>query len=652
MAENEGVLALNIDLGDSRAEVDPNALFELKIYRYGENNEKQLVRKYTSLEAVPQYIWLIEDNYCANVKVGDKVLATFTELQYIGSKDFTITPGQIETIEVDCQMVNIPVAVAYDTTVAQHFTKEYYTYVCATDNFDLDAAKGGKVPTLKYTDSTTGYFILPDGCTTICWYFSGNDGSEPIVASGKIENVEPQKLYTVKFKYSKDAPGSLAIDATVEIAEPEHRDDKVAFSPDPTVKGEDVNRETPYNYTGGARNFTIAALDTISQLNITYGEQTFDLINNTYEGVAVTKISAKDYTVALSEQFFANLYGGTQTIAFRIKDASGGVGYQELIYNIEGILPINGYDLWFGNADFSGMLFNGDATIGYRLPEGEWKYLTATAAGTENTYNATANDFVQDKTYEYALFCQGVQVGRSMSVTTSKGTQIPEADFEHWSVHPDKAVCPAQDAMRPFWDTGNHATAGMVGEQLTVSKRDARPGSTGTLSAYMASIKAAIMGMGKLAAGNLFVGRFVRVVGTGGIVEFGRDFDFTARPKAIRFWIKNNQGQINEGSHTTGTDLAKVYCCFTDRKFTVNTNEESTLFTPSIETEGILASAYWESTESRSEWTQIEIDLQYRENLTTKPTTLVLTFTCSGYGDYFTGSTNSYMYVDDVEFVY
>ncbi|MBQ5854583.1 MAG: PCMD domain-containing protein, partial [Alistipes sp.] len=214
------------------------------------------------------------------------------------------------------------------------------------------------------------------------------------------------------------------------------------------------------------------------------------------------------------------------------------------------------------------------------------------------------------------------------------------------------AVCPAQDAMRPFWDTGNHATAGMVGEQLTVSKQDARPGSTGTKSAYMASIKAAIMGMGKLAAGNLFVGRFVRVVGTGGIVEFGRDFDFTARPKAIRFWIKNNQGQINEGSHTSGTDLAKVYCCFTDRKFTVNTNEESTLFTPSIETEGILASAYWESTESRSEWTQIEIDLQYRENLTTKPTTLVLTFTCSGYGDYFTGSTNSYMYVDDVEFVY
>lgn len=160
------------------------------------------------------------------------------------------------------------------------------------------------------------------------------------------------------------------------------------------------------------------------------------------------------------------------------------------------------------------------------------------------------------------------------------------------------------------------------------------------------------MGIGKFAAGNLFVGRFVRVDGMGGIVEFGRPFDFNARPKAIRFWMKNNQGTINEGSHTSGTDLAKIYCCLTDRNFTVNTNDESTLFTPAITTDGILASAYYDSTESHSEWTLIEIPFEYRDNLTTKPTILLLTFTCSGYGDYFTGSTDSFMYIDDVELVY
>ena len=48
----------------------------------------------------------------------------------------------------------------------------------------------------------------------------------------------------------------------------------------------------------------------------------------------------------------------------------------------------------------------------------------------------------------------------------------------------------------------------------------------------------------------------------------------------------------------------------------------------------------------------MELPIEYKEGATTKPTLLVLTFSCSGYGDYFTGSTDSYMYIDDVEFVY
>ena len=34
------------------------------------------------------------------------------------------------------------------------------------------------------------------------------------------------------------------------------------------------------------------------------------------------------------------------------------------------------------------------------------------------------------------------------------------------------------------------------------------------------------------------------------------------------------------------------------------------------------------------------------------PSVLLLTFTCSGYGDYFTGSDASWMYVDDIELLY
>ena len=65
-----------------------------------------------------------------------------------------------------------------------------------------------------------------------------------------------------------------------------------------------------------------------------------------------------------------------------------------------------------------------------------------------------------------------------------------------------------------------------------------------------------------------------------------------------------------------------------------------------------MAVATWETTKSNTEWTMIELDIDYKEGVTSKPTHLVMTFTCSGYGDYYTGSTSSWMKVDDVEFVY
>ena len=650
--ENEGVLCLNIELLGTRAELDPTKAFELKIYRYAAENSKELIRKYTSLSDIPQYIWLINDNYCATVKVGDKQLASFEEQYYTGSADFTITAGQTTSVEVDCQMVNIPVAVNFDATVAAHFTKSFYSYVSIADSFDLEAAENGKVPTLKYTDTATGYFILPEGSKNLSWYFYGNDGEQTITQQGVIENVEPQKLYSLKFKYSKDAPGYITIEATIDTT-PDYREDKIPFSPDPTVKGIGFDASATHNYTGDSYSYTVSALDNITHMVVSYGENKYNLLNSTYEEFTVTKISAKEYTVVITPAMFATMYGGVQTITFNIEDASGGKGTQKCNFNIKGIISLEeNYDLWYNTADFSALSFSSNATVGYRAEGQEWKHINITASGVSNIYNATATDFSAGKRYEYALFEDGVQVGKSLFVNTPAGAQIPEAGFEVWSTASDEAMCPAADPNNLFWDTGNHATAGLVGEQLTVSSTDVRAGSNSTHSAYMHSIKAAVAGIGKFAAGNLFVGRFVTVAGMGGVVEFGRAFEFTARPKAIRFWIKNNQGTINEGSYTTGTDMLKIFCCLATRKYTVNTNYESSFFNPSFETEGIIAYAYWDSKESRSEWTQIELPIDYKPGETTKPTTLVLTFTCSGYGDYFTGSTNSYMYVDDVEFVY
>ena len=658
MTKDEGVLSLNITMPQSSRSTTalPDLPFELKIYRYAdaEKSTKELVRKYTAIDEIHnKYIWLVKDNYMVQVKIGTRELASFDKKYYVGTADFTITPGKIEKVTVTGNMVNIPVEVAYDATVGQNFD-EYYTYVCAADSFVLEDAENNEVPTLKYTDNSRGYFILPDNVSNISWYFYGKAGEKVITKSGVIENAESLKLYTLQFKYSPDAPGNLLISATVNT-NPELVIDRVPFSPDPTVKGADFNVDAPHNYTDGNRTYNIKALDKITMITITNEGTTLDLLDSTasYNGVEVVKVSDKEYNVTLSKPYFATIYGGNQVIAFNVKDASGGIGFQECKYNIEGVMNIRSYDLWWQVANFAALSFTADnATVGYRVNGGEWSYVAVTAAAESNIYDATATDFSAGNTYEYALFVNGVQVGKSRTLTTAAGPQIPDAGFEAWSTAGDSARCPAADPSRLFWDTGNHATADLTGKQLTVDSDDVRSGATGRYSAHLASIKASVFGIGKFAAGNLFIGRFVGVSGTDGIVEFGREFNFSARPKKVRFWVKNNQGTINEGSHTSGTDLAKVYCCFTDRNYTVDTSKESTFFNPSFSTEGIIAKAVWETTESNTEWTLIELNIEYKEGVTSKPTHLVMTFTCSGYGDYYTGSTNSWMKVDDVEFVY
>ena len=89
----------------------------------------------------------------------------------------------------------------------------------------------------------------------------------------------------------------------------------------------------------------------------------------------------------------------------------------------------------------------------------------------------------------------------------------------------------------------------------------------------------------------------------------------------------------------------------------------TTTFSPDMESiknctddryKGVLYTAYFESRTSNNEWHELYIPFEKVEGIdeSVVPNYIVLTATCSGYGDYFTGSTDSWMYIDDVELVY
>ncbi len=622
----------------------------IKVYKV-ENDEQSLIRRYDAVADLPEHLALLAGNYVAKVQVGEKHAVSFDTKYYYGETKFVVNKGEVTRVTVDCKLQSAIVAVNYDASVADKLSEGFFTTVAIADSYDAQAIATGDVHSLRFEQSNQGYVIMPEGQTSLYWHFEGTHPVEgDIVKEGLIENIKPAAKYTITLKYSKDAPGNLVFEATVDEYIEEF-DDTMIFSPDPTILGDGFDVGEKQLSTTQSRRYNIASLATINKMTMTAEGVEYNLLESTPEGVTLTKIDDVTYTLDIYSSFFSSITGGEQTIAFQIEDVDGGKLAKSVVYSVQGVLPLTDadYDLWFATANFKAMVLGEPSSvkIAYSANGDEWQEVEATL-GADGNYVAQLNDFSASTTYTYKLVVDSVDAGKSQSIVTADGAQLPNGDMERW--HTASWVLPYGEGDAPFWLTGNEG-GNMVGATLTKSSTEVRPGSTGLSSAYLKSQFASLMGIGKFAAGNLFTGTFM-LNGMDGIVTFGRDFAFTAKPKSLSFWMKNNEGAIDQGSHATGTDIYTVMIIITDgTTYSVNTKDESTFLKLDklATTQGVIGYGYLSGSDSRSEWTQETINITYREDVKDqKPKKIIVSFTPSGYGDYFCGSTSSWMYVDDI----
>lgn len=654
LATNEGAARLSIA---QQSEVIADQSVVVKIYQVVDG-EENLVRRYTSMADVPATINFLAGNYVAKVVVGDKRVATFDGKYYAGEQSFTIEAGIVTSVAVDCKLVSTIVAVNYDSTVSEKLDAGFATTVAVADSYDQSAVNTGDIHSLKYTESKEGYFILPEEQTSLVWHFEGNHPEEgAIVKEAVIEDVKAAAKYTITLKYSADAPGGLVIEATVD-ENLEEKDDTLIFSPDPTLLGVGFDVAEEQSSIAESLTYKVSSLAAIETFTLTADGVEYNLLSDTVTGISVEKVDDLNYNITIADDFFSLVSGGQNALTFFIEDVDGGKLEKDVIYNVQGVLPLttSDYDLWFGNVTFKAMVLNTSASsvkIAYSADGSTWSEVDATL-GADGNYTATGADFAADKNYRYKLVVDSADAGKTLSHETAAGAQIPNGDMESWSTSND-IVFPYAAGASPFWLTGNEGGA-MAGATLTQSSTDVRPGSTGQYSAHLKSQFASVMGIGKFAAGNLFVGTF-SMSGMNGTVSFGRDFNFTAKPKSLSFWMKHNEGTINQNEGTpaeaTGTDKASMYVLITnwDAPYAVNTADQSTFFTMAdlATMEGVIGYGYLEKRESATEWAEYTLDITYREDMkSVKPKKLVVSFTPSGFGDYFTGSTESWMYVDDI----
>ena len=636
MAINEGAMRFGVAM---QAEIGTEDDVLVKIYK-DENGEQKLIRRYEALSDIPEYLVLLSGDYVAKVQVGERQIVSFDQRYFIGEQPFTVTDGEVTEVDVECHLLSTTVCVEYDATVVEALNDGYFTAVAVADSYDAQAIEIGDVFALNYETTKDGYFVMPEGQTTLFWHFEGTHPVEgDIVKEAAIAEVKPGYKYTVKLKYSKDAPGDLKIEATVDVSV-EEKDDTIIFSPDPTVMSDGTFELTDVQLsTTESRTYLVSSLADINVLNIEVGGQVFDLLQGDVAGVEVVMTDATNYTVSVKAEFFNEVEAGSQNLTIHVEDIDGGRLNKSIAYSVQGILPFTAEqrNLWARKATFKVNVVNSEATdvvVAYSTDGSTWSEAVATK-GADGLYTAAISDLSTSKNYTYRLKIDGVEFGKSYSFATEDGVQLPNSGFEEWSNEKTPAG---------LWNSGNNSF-------VTLMTRN-EGAHSGSYAAFLKSQYAV-----KFAAGNLFTGDFQLNISTmSGVVTFGKSFSFNASPKSFSFWMKNTQGTINKGDKASGTDIYTAMVLITEgNRYAVDTtNESSFLALDRLGTlPGIIAYGYVSDTDSNADWVQKTITLNYVDGWETKtPKMVVVSFTPSGYGDYFCGSTDSQMYVDDVQFNY
>ena len=272
--------------------------------------------------------------------------------------------------------------------------------------------------------------------------------------------------------------------------------------------------------------------------------------------------------------------------------------------------------------------------------------------------------------------------------TTEAAVKIPNGSFEYASKVSGKDYykfydpsCGVEDGMYMFWGSGNgegdEGISGSANMGIVITYIDTEDKVDGHQSVRAQTSQMA----GILAAGNLFTGQFAGLVGTsGGKVNFGRPW--TSRPVALKLYCKYTTGKMDiiKGSPAGLTlskedyDRAEIKFALGDwdyRKYGgtkdspvhINTTDSRTFIDydtdPStianggliIHHDGYILNGASKVNASTDQWIEYTIPLNYHD-LDRHPTHIIISCAASQYGDYFTGYSNSKLWIDAVELLY
>lgn len=658
------------------------------------SSTKGLVRKYEGLQNLPaEGIKLLGGNYVAEAWAGDSVSASFDAKYYKGRAPFTITSGTTR-VELPCRIANVVASVDYSDDVDGVLSD--YTLTVGHGRGSLDFV--GK-------ETRKGYFMMPTGSKNLNWSLSGKlaDGSA-FTKEGVIENVEPATEYILHVTYTSSGSdnGGAFIDIVVDETTIDSEDEiLITVAPDIIGTAFDIkqgitgqpgsfDKKSVYITASSAlKNVVLDCplfADAIGGIDIdlmTAEESVCNAINAA--GIDWTYVynDAEDISnmkINFNENWLNAIPAGEYQMTITATDALGKKSTVAMPINVTNAkletveVAADAASTWATKATIYGRVLDASAS-GSRLEyrkAGDTQWTAANTVTEGNDLSAEITGLTPGTTYEYRAVCDGFEAV-AKSITTESALQLANASFEDWQIKSGRnGNLIYAEGSEMFWDSGNHGSASL---QKQVTTPDETYKHSGQYSALLASQKVALFGIGRFAAGNIFIGQYLKTDGTDGILGWGRPFG--SRPKALKGYVRYEPSAISYNdckiddkksemeSHVGQMDQGIIYIVILtdDNKMKASStdNNREAEWPIVVETKtGQIFDAnrpnvigYGQlivDATSSDGMIEFEIPVEYFKN-DVKAANIAITCSASRYGDYFCGG-DSKMWIDDFELVY
>ena len=450
-----------------------------------------------------------------------------------------------------------------------------------------------------------------------------------------------------------------------------------------------ANVKVTINFADNLSTYFTSASCIVTSATTGVAAQTFDF--KTAAGSAYFPVADLKFFLALTNKS-GNSYSMEKTVTdvkprdhyiinYKIADAGslGGVtvkvddATQEYSFTVEiprkagTALEAKKANAWSNFADLSAEVTSKTQSFDATLLKLQWKkendetwneVLASALAVDGDKYSYRLKGLQPGTSYKYRMYYADAEnpvKGNEITFITESQSAIYNGGFENWYMDGSVAIAGKQGDAK-YWNSSNAGAATFIGSVTTQDKTFVHSGSS---SAKLSTNSA----VGKLAAASLFTGDFIGLVGAKGAkLDWG--VPFSARPSALKGYMSYIPGSINRGSQPNGigapdknaNDACQIYCALVTEQFHVaNTEVAGYEMSTTIDWQNDpRVVAYGEITQNTSDegnWKEFNIPLVYH-SLTTKPTHLIIVCSASKWGDYFYGSDESVLYLDDFEFEY